>query len=123
MLLKMFSIVLEDIKIQEEEVEFVANKICDLIKNGISIRNIYLTNLNDEYKKLIRKIFPMYNIPYTLKNDSSIFGTFISNKFFENYNEDLSVTLDTLKDYINNEESQDIYNKIINMYIPLGIFY
>lgn len=99
----------------ENEVLFVANKITELLKNNISIENIYLTNLNDEYKKLIRKIFPMYNIPYTLKNDSSIFGTFISNKFFENYNEDLSVTLDTLKDYINNEESQDIYNKIINI--------
>ena len=99
----------------ENEVLFVANKITELLKNNISISNIYLTNLNDEYKKLIRKIFPMYNIPYTLKNDSSIFGTFISNKFFENYNEDLSVTLDTLKDYINNEESQDIYNKIINI--------
>ena len=99
----------------ENEVLFVANKITELLKNNISIENIYLTNLNDEYKKLIRKIFPMYNIPYTLKNDSSIFGTFISNKFFENHNEDLSVTLDTLKDYINNEESQDIYNKIINI--------
>ena len=99
----------------ENEVLFVANKITELLKNNISISNIYLTNLNDEYKKLIRKIFPMYNIPYTLKNDSSIFGTFISNKFFENYNVDLSVTLDTLKDYINNEESQDIYNKIINI--------
>lgn len=99
----------------ENEVLFVANKITELLKNNISIENIYLTNLNDEYKKLIRKIFPMYNIPYTLKNDSSIFGTFISNKFFENYNEDLSVTLDTLKDYINDEESQDIYNKIINI--------
>jgi ATP-dependent helicase/DNAse subunit B len=99
----------------ENEVLFVANKITELLKNNISISNIYLTNLNDEYKKLIRKIFPMYNIPYTFKNDSSIFGTFISNKFFENYNEDLSVTLDTLKDYINNEESQDIYNKIINI--------
>ncbi|MGN1338554.1 MAG: PD-(D/E)XK nuclease family protein [Candidatus Coprovivens sp.] len=99
----------------ENEVLFVANKITELLKNNISIENIYLTNLNDEYKKLIRTIFPMYNIPYTLKNDSSIFGTFISNKFFENYNEDLSVTLDTLKDYINNEESQDIYNKIINI--------
>ena len=99
----------------ENEVLFIANKITELLKNNISISNIYLTNLNDEYKKLIRKIFPMYNIPYTLKNDSSIYGTFISNKFFENYNEDLSVTLESLKEFINNEESQDIYNKIINL--------
>lgn len=99
----------------ENEVLFIANKIVELLKNKISISNIYLTNLNDEYKKLIKKIFPMYNIPYTLKNDESIYGTYISNKFFELYNEDLTITIDSLKEYIDTEETQDIYNKIINI--------
>ena len=99
----------------ENEVLFVANKINELINKGILITNIYLTNLNDEYKKLIKKIFPMYNIPYTLKNDETIYGTFIANKFFENYNSDLSITLTSLEEYITNEESQDIYNKIISI--------
>ena len=99
----------------ENEVLFIANKIVELLKNKISISNIFLTNLNDEYKKLIKKIFPMYNIPYTLKNDETIYGTYISKKFFELYNEDLNVTIDSLKEYIDTEETQDIYNKIINI--------
>lgn len=99
----------------ENEVLFVANKIIELLNNNIPINNIYLANLNDEYKKLIRKIFPMYKIPYTLKNDSSIFGTFIARKFIENYNSDLSITLSSLEEYITTEESQDIYNKLINI--------
>ena len=99
----------------ENEVLFVANKIIELLNNNIPINNIYLANLNDEYKKLIRKIFPMYKIPYTLKNDSSIFGTFIARKFIENYNSDLSITLTSLEEYITTEESQDIYNKLINI--------
>ena len=99
----------------ENEVLFIANKIVELLKNNISISNIYLTNLNDEYKKLIKKIFPMYNIPYTLKNDESIYGTYISNKFFEYYDKDLTITIEKLKEYIETEEAQDIYNKIINI--------
>jgi hypothetical protein len=35
----------------EDEIEYVANSICKLIKDGINISKIYLTNLNDEYKK------------------------------------------------------------------------
>lgn len=107
--------VIYEIDTIENEVLFIANKIVELLKNNISISNIYLTNLNDEYKKLIKKIFPMYNIPYTLKNDESIYGTYISNKFFEYYDKDLTITIEKLKEYIETEEAQDIYNKIINI--------
>ena len=107
--------VIYEIDTIENEVLFIANKIVELLKNNISISNIYITNLNDEYKKLIKKIFPMYNIPYTLKNDESIYGTYISNKFFEYYDKDLTITIEKLKEYIETEEAQDIYNKIINL--------
>ena len=50
--------VIYEIDTIENEVLFIANKIVELLKNNISISNIYLTNLNDEYKKLIKKIFP-----------------------------------------------------------------
>ena len=107
--------VIYEIDTIENEVLFIANKIVEFLKNNISISNIYITNLNDEYKKLIKKIFPMYNIPYTLKNDESIYGTYISNKFFEYYDKDLTITIEKLKEYIETEEAQDIYNKIINI--------
>ena len=99
----------------EEEVEYVANSICKLIKDGINISKIYLTNLNDEYKKLIKRIFPMFGIPYTLDSSESVYSTFICTKFFELYNSDLSITLEQLKEYVDTESSEDIYNKIINV--------
>ena len=99
----------------EDEVEYVANSICNLIKNGINISKIYLTNLNDEYKKLIKRIFPMFNIPYTLDASESVYSTFICTKFFELYNKDLSITMEKLKDFIDTQETEDIYNKIINV--------
>ncbi len=99
----------------EDEVEYVANSICELIKKGISPSNIFLTNLTDEYRKLIKRIFPMFNIPYTLDDAESIYGTFISSKFFENYNSDLALTIESLSSYIDSKETEDIYNKIINI--------
>ena len=107
--------VIYELQAIEEEVEFIANKICSLIKSGISITNIYLTNLNDEYKKLIKRIFPMFNIPYTLDSSESIYGTFIATKFFELYNKDLSITLESLKEFVDSKETEDVYNKIIDI--------
>ena len=61
----------------EEEVNYVANKIIELIDNGIDINKIKLMNIDDEYKEYILRIFKFYNIPietsYTLySNPSSI---------------------------------------------------
>ena len=99
----------------EDEIEYVANSICNLIKDGINISKIYITNLNDEYKKLIKRIFPMFGIPYTLDSSESVYSTFICTKFFELYNSDLSITMEQLKEYIDSKETEDIYNKIINV--------
>ena len=99
----------------EEEVEYVANSICKLIKDGINISKIYLTNLDEEYRKIIKRIFPMFGIPYTLNSQESVYSTFICTKFFELYNSNLSITMEQLKEYIDSKETEDIYNKIINV--------
>ena len=99
----------------EEEVEYVANRICNLVKDGISISKIYLTNLDDEYKKIIKRIFPMFGIPYTLDTTESIYSTFICTKFFELYDTDISITMERLKEFVDSKESEDIYNKIISI--------
>ena len=99
----------------EDEVVFIASDICKKIKEGIDIRNIYLVNLNDEYYKLIRRIFPMFNIPFTLNDNSSIYGTYLVNKFLELYSNNIEETLDNLKEYVDSEETENIYNKIISI--------
>lgn len=113
--LNTYSHTIYELQTIEDEVEYIANSICTLVKQGISISKIYLTNLNDEYKKLIKRIFPMFNIPYTLDTTESIYGTFICSKFLELYNKDLATTMEQLNEYVNNKESEDIYNKIINI--------
>ena len=97
----------------ENEVVFVANKICNLINSGFSPSNIYLTNLNDSYRKLIKRIFPMFNLLITLEEQQSIYGTFIVTKFFELYDNDISKTLEAVKALVNSKEAEEIYNQLI----------
>ena len=47
----------------EEEVNDVALKILDLIKKGISLNNIFLVNISNEYYYTLNKIFSYYKIP------------------------------------------------------------
>ena len=97
------------------EVEYVINSICQLLKQGIALTNIYITNLDNEYRKLFKRLLPMFNIPYTLDDSSSIYSTFICSKFLELYSDNLELTLTNLKQYITDEESETIYNQIIDI--------
>ena len=53
----------------EDEVLFVANKICNLLKDNISINNIKLI-FSNEYKEIIKRIFNLYNIKIIINNGS-----------------------------------------------------
>ena len=99
----------------ENEIVFIANKICELLNNGVKISNIFITNIDDNYKKLIKKIFPMFNINISLKETKTIYGTHIVNEFFKNYNSDLQVTVDYLNSIINTKEDEEILYSIINI--------
>ena len=99
----------------EDEVVYVANDICSKISNGIDIKHIYLTNLNDDYYKLIRMIFPMFNIPFTLNDNGYLYGTYLANKFIELYSEDINNTFTSLKEYVDSEDTEEIYNQILDI--------
>ena len=98
-----------------QEVSFVASEICKLIKNGININNIKLCNVNSDYIFSIRNIFKMFNIPVELEYEESIIGSLIYKKFIDNYNSDISITMDDIKKYIKTEEDEYIYKMILNV--------
>lgn len=56
----------------EAEISFIAEEIIKLLNNNISISNIYLTNLNDEYKVILKRIFKMYQIPLSINENSKL---------------------------------------------------
>lgn len=101
-------------KTLEDEVIGCAIKCINLIKKGIDINKIYLANLNDEYRLVIKRIFEIFKIPVYLNNNLSIYSTHTCRKFLSLYSSDISKTLKDLADTIKDSE-MDIYNKIVNI--------
>ncbi len=98
----------------DDEVIWCANKIIELVNNGVDINKIYLTNLNDEYRLIIKRIFNIYNIPFNINDNNSLYSTVICKKFIEYYNSDINVTLELLEKDIKDNDI-DIYNKIVSI--------
>lgn len=99
----------------EEEVSFVCSKICELIKSGIDINNIKLTNVKSDYTYIIRKTFKLFNIPINIKSDESIKSTMIVKKFKDLYNENISEVMNKISELITNNYEKDIYKNILNV--------
>ncbi len=74
----------------EEEIVFIALEIIKLLKKGININNIYLTNVLDSDYYTLKKVFKYFNIPLTLNSTSSIYGTTIVNNYLSNNYLDLT---------------------------------
>ena len=98
----------------DDEANWVVQKISELIKKGIDINHIYLTNLNDEYRLIIHRLSKIYNLPISLKDKLSIYGTSTAHLFLELYESDISNTLRHLKEEIKPYEL-DIYNAIVRI--------
>ena len=96
-----------------DEVEFVFQKICDLLSKGIDINNISLMNIDKEYYPYIKLMEKFYNIKVNLSNQDSLMGTIIGNSFYElvknGNNKDEIVSL--LKKY----ENDSLYEEIISI--------
>ena len=96
-----------------EEVEFVFQKISDLLKNDIDINNISLMNIDQEYLPYLKLMEKFYDIKVGLDNSDNLMGTIIGKKFFDlvslgKNKDDIFKELDIFKDSIE-------YGSIINL--------
>lgn len=88
----------------EEEVEFVCNKISDLLFNGVDINKIKIVNVNQDYDYAVERLFGFYHIPICTNSSTSLLGTMIGKKFVVNYNRDISKTVEILKERYKDSE-------------------
>lgn len=58
----------------QEEIEYLANEIADLLHNGVDANKIHILNANDDYKIYIDKIFTLYNIPFSIKTNNCLYN-------------------------------------------------
>lgn len=106
---------LYECKNSEEEISFVANEICKLVKSGISINNIKLANVSSNYYFIIKKIFKIFNIPININSNSSIKGTKIVKCFKEFFSSDINKTLDEVYKLVKDKNDEYIYTKIVDV--------
>lgn len=102
-----------------DEVEFVFQKICDLLKSGIDINKISLMNIDSEYLPFIKMMEEFYDIKVDIKNTNNIMGTIIGKRFYELILNNKSINeivneLEIFKDDLEYNVIIDILNKYSN---------
>ena len=102
----------------EDEVEFVFNKISQLIKEGIDINQIKLVNVDDKYFYTIKRFSKLFSIPVYI-NDSSIYSSFITKKYLNilKNEKSFSKALDVIQEEfdLSKERNNSIYNKLLEV--------
>lgn len=104
----------------ESEVHYIAKSIYDLIKNNISLDRIKLANVDNDYKKEIRKIFKFYNIPVDLKEQISLFDITIGKDVINYIKEEYSFY--DIINFIKDKYDNSLVNKIINIFNEYSFF-
>lgn len=99
-----------EFKTINEEVEFVFDKIAELIKQGIGINKIKLMGVTNSYYSILKRMGYFYNIPISIPNDINLYQTTIGKYFIDNLSD---TVIDEIKDKFTN---QDIINKVIDIY-------
>jgi len=94
----------------EEEVEYIAFKICELLYSGVSVKNIKLTNVDSSYYNTIVRIFTLFGLRVNV-NYSSLLSSFSYVKEFVKLYKDNN--LDYALSVI--DKKNDLYEKIIDV--------
>ena len=98
-----------------EEVSFVADSILKLIEKGVSLNKIKITNIDDDYKRVVDFIFPLYRIKTNI-NENYLISNEIAKEFL-NRTCSIEEQIELLNDkYTNNDVLNQII-KIVNKYI------
>ena len=102
----------------ENEVNFVCQEIIKLINNGISINNIYLTNISEEYYYTLWKLFNYYHIPISIPFKDSIYTSpivqdYLNNKIFPKEENEVTKLLYNVINSLSDLEQDSIYDIIL----------
>lgn len=111
------SVVVYEASTLEEEVDFVFNRIGDLLNSGIDINKIKIINYSEKYVNVFNKLSKFYNIPIE-DNGYSIYSTDIVRDYLDKLFElkDFNSVISYIKDkYSGDEYSLKIVSSIVNI--------
>ncbi len=96
----------------EDEVEYVFNRISSLIKDGVSINNIKIIKLGNEYNHYLERFSYLYNLNINNLNKINIYGTLEVKKVISMIESNSS--REDINKYLNNNVN-DVKNKIFDI--------
>ncbi len=101
----------------ENEIQYVAEKIAKLIKDGVPLDHIYIANYSDEYYFAINKIFKLYGIPFYLGESITLLDTAMGQYFLDHLDLGKEKLLQDIKDKydMENRTNTRVYNKLFNL--------
>lgn len=100
----------------EEEVYYVASKICSLVEEGYSFSQIKLCGISGEYSSLVKRVFEWYHIPISFM-DHYLYATKIGQDFLEHLSSDALTSLKYIENHysLQNPKILELYNQIIQI--------
>lgn len=100
----------------EEEVDFIANQIVDLLLKGIPVEKIKLGPIFSEYENVLLRTFQFYNLPLEVKA-GNLYGTSPARFFLENLSDGIENAFKKLEENFDRKEEriEDIFNQILEI--------
>ena len=96
----------------EEEVEYVFNKISELLKDNVDIKNIKIISLGSEYESLLKRFSGLFHISLNNVERNSIYSCIDTKHFRELIN---TKSKQEVYDNIKNHLDKEIYVKFLNI--------
>ena len=96
----------------QDEITFVCESISNLITRGIPLEKIYIANVDDTYYFTMKRICKLFNIPYYIKSETTVFDTAIGEYAVNNFSNNfysLFAKIRTKFDVENNEFNNKVY--------------
>ncbi len=97
-----------------QEVIGVIYKICDFIKKGIPTRKIYITNLNEEYRALLKEYSNIFHLSFELKEQENVLSNLIIHTFLKSKKR-IEETIAELKKTYHSLEELEIIEHLIQI--------
>ena len=99
----------------EEEITFVLEQVIYLIKKNVSEKNIYLTNVPNDYLHDLKRLGRQMHVPLNIKTETTLQETSLGSLFLKNLPLGYEEALKTIQELCKDENDTDIYNDIVNI--------
>lgn len=99
----------------EEEITFVLEQVIYLIKKIVPEKNIYLTNVPNDYLHDLKRLGRQMHVPLNIKTETTLQETSLGSLFLKNLPLGYEEALKTIQELCKDENDTDIYNDIVNI--------